>query len=194
MYLCSMTKTELRKKYKGLRGQLNPEAIESKSIAIANALLQLPVWDSHCYHLFLSIREKKEINTHFILTILQARDKEIAVSKSNFTANTLTHYQFTERTRLKENAYGIPEPVDGTLVQVSAIEVVFVPLLAFDEKGNRVGYGKGFYDRFLSECKPETLKIGLSFFNAETHIDAVSKNDIPLDYCVTPEKSYDFSS
>jgi 5-formyltetrahydrofolate cyclo-ligase len=64
--------------------------------------------------------------------------------------------------------------------------VVFVPLLAFDKKGHRVGYGKGFYDRFLSDCKPETIKIGLSFFEAEESISAILPSDIRLDFCVTP--------
>jgi 5-formyltetrahydrofolate cyclo-ligase len=62
-----------------------------------------------------------------------------------------------------------------------------VPLLAYDKHGNRVGYGKGFYDNFLSKCKPETIKIGLSFFPPEDKIDDVSENDVNLDFCVTPE-------
>ncbi len=70
--------------------------------------------------------------------------------------------------------------------------MVFVPLLAFDEKGHRVGYGKGFYDKFLSECKPEVLKIGLSFFESETLISDVLTTDIQLDLCVTPSKIYNF--
>jgi 5-formyltetrahydrofolate cyclo-ligase len=70
--------------------------------------------------------------------------------------------------------------------------VVFVPLLAFDTTGNRVGYGKGFYDAFLSNVKPETIKIGLSFFEAETSIADVFENDVKLDYCVTPKKIYAF--
>jgi 5-formyltetrahydrofolate cyclo-ligase len=70
--------------------------------------------------------------------------------------------------------------------------VVFVPLLAFDKQGNRVGYGKGFYDRFLANCKPETIKIGLSFFEVENEIADVFNNDIELDYCVTPNKIYTF--
>ena len=72
------------------------------------------------------------------------------------------------------------------------IEVVFVPLLGYDLKGNRVGYGKGFYDRFLSECKPETLKIGLSFFEPEELITDVFVEDVKLDYCVTPKETYQF--
>ena len=67
-----------------------------------------------------------------------------------------------------------------------------IPLLAFDKQGNRVGYGKGFYDRFLANCNPETIKIGLSFFEAETKITDVFERDVKLDYCVTPTKIYNF--
>ena len=70
--------------------------------------------------------------------------------------------------------------------------LIFVPLLAFDKFGNRVGYGKGFYDVFLSECRPDTLKIGFSFFEAEVEIEDVFEKDIKLDYCITPKAVYKF--
>lgn len=70
--------------------------------------------------------------------------------------------------------------------------MVFVPLLAFDKNGDRVGYGKGFYDKFLKECKPEIIKIGLSFFEPEEKIDGIFEEDIKLDYCVTPNEIYTF--
>jgi len=187
-----MYKKELRKKYKDLRQVLTPEALEIKSLAIANRLLQLDIWDKIYYHLFLSIEEQKEIDTEFILQILAGKDKEIVVSKSDFDTLEMTHYLLTDNTKFKKNEYNIPEPVDGLEVPVTKIDVVFVPLLAFDLKGNRVGYGKGFYDRFLSNCKPETIKIGLSFFEAEEKIEDVSENDIRLNYCVTPNKIYSF--
>ena len=69
---------------------------------------------------------------------------------------------------------------------------MFIPLLAFDQTGHRVGYGKGFYDLFLKNCKPETLKIGLSFFSAENEISDVFESDVKLDYCVTPKMIYRF--
>lgn len=188
-----MTKSELRKKYKTLRLALNEESIEKWSLNIANRLLRLPVWDKQYYHLFLTITKQKEPDTRMLLTLLQGKDKDIVVSKSDFTTNTLTHYLLTDATVLKENPYGIPEPVNGTAVPVSEIDVVFVPLLAFDKQGNRVGYGKGFYDGFLGGCRSETLKIGLSFFGVEPQIDDISERDIPLDYCVTPNTIYDFS-
>jgi len=70
--------------------------------------------------------------------------------------------------------------------------VVFVPLLAFDKSGNRVGYGKGFYDNFLAKCNPETLKIGLSFFEIEEEILDINPKDIRLNLCITPQKTYNF--
>jgi 5-formyltetrahydrofolate cyclo-ligase len=187
-----MHKKELRKKYKELRQGLTPDAIEDRSLAIANRLLQLDIWDKIYYHLFLSIEEQKEIDTEFILQILTGKDKEIVVSKSDFATLGMTHFLLTDNTKFKKNEYNIPEPVDGLEVPVTKIDVVFVPLLAFDVKGNRVGYGKGFYDKFLSNCKPETIKIGLSFFEAEKNIEDVSENDIRLNYCVTPENIYTF--
>ncbi len=104
----------------------------------------------------------------------------------------MTHFLLTDNTKIKKNEYNIPEPIDGIEVPTSKIEVVFVPLLAFDKAGHRAGYGKGFYDKFLSECKPETIKIGLSFFEAEAVIDDVFENDVKLDYCVTPNGIYQF--
>jgi 5-formyltetrahydrofolate cyclo-ligase len=98
----------------------------------------------------------------------------------------------TDNTRIKKNAYNIPEPVDGIEVPSHKIDVVFVPLLAFDKKGHRVGYGKGFYDKFLSECKPDVIKIGLSFFDPEELITDVFEGDVKLDYCVTPNEVHSF--
>jgi 5-formyltetrahydrofolate cyclo-ligase len=104
----------------------------------------------------------------------------------------MTHFLLTDNTVLRKSSYHIPEPVDGIEINENKIDVVFIPLLAYDKLGNRVGYGKGFYDRFLAKCKPETLKIGLSFFEAENEISDVNESDIKLDYCVTPNKIYTF--
>lgn len=189
-----MNKDQLRIKYKKLRQQISSEEVEEKSIEIANKLLQLPVWDHSYYHLFLSIAEKKEVDTQTILHILQGKDKNIVLSKADFTSGELTNFLLTDSTVIKINTWGIPEPVEGIEVPPKNIEVVFIPLLAFDKKGNRVGYGKGFYDRFLSQCPKEVLKIGLSLFDAEEEIIDISHLDMPLDYCVTPEKIYNFKS
>ena len=187
-----MTKSELRKLYKSKRRSLTIEACDELSIDIANQLLQLPIWDKLFYHVFLSIEEQKEVNTEFILNILSGKDKNIVISRSDFETGVMHHVLLTDATTIKKNAYNIPEPIDGIPIPNTSIEVVFIPLLAFDTSGNRIGYGKGFYDRFLAACNPKTIKIGLSFFDAEPRISDVYENDIPLDYCVTPTQVYTF--
>ncbi len=186
------TKKELRSHYKQLRKGLTDLNIEEKSLAIANQLLRLDIWKHQFYHVFLPIVEHKEVDTEFILHLLAGKDKEVLISKSDFETRKMTHFLLTDSIRIKKNEYNIPEPVNGIEIPSAKVDVVFVPLLAFDEKGNRIGYGKGFYDLFLSECKPETVKIGLSFFEAVPQIEDVFESDIQLDFCVTPEKIYTF--
>lgn len=187
-----MTKNELRKKYKALRNELSLNEVEDFSLSIANQVLKLPIWEASFFHIFLSIEEQKEVNTDYILNILSGKDKNILVSKSDFKTGEMTHFLLTDNTKIKKNIYNIPEPIDGIEIANDKVDVVFIPLLAFDKTGNRVGYGKGFYDRFLAKCKPETLKIGLSFFEAETGITDVFEGDIKLDFCVTPERVFEF--
>ena len=187
-----MTKAELRKQYKLKRHSLTSEVIEDLSLKIANQVLQLPIWNHAYFHIFLTIEELKEVNTEYILNILLGKDKHVVISKSDFNSLEMTHYLLTDNTVIKKNNFNIPEPTDGIEVSTEKIDIVFVPLLAFDKKGHRVGYGKGFYDVFLNKCNPKTLKIGLSFFEPEEVIQKVTENDVKLDYCITPSKIFKF--
>ncbi|MEZ4778230.1 MAG: 5-formyltetrahydrofolate cyclo-ligase [Flavobacteriaceae bacterium] len=186
-----MEKPFLRKKYLEKRGQLTTEEIDSLSLAIANQSLKLPIWDKTYYHLFLSISEKKEVDTQYLLHILQGRDKSIVVPKADFNSGAMKHLLLQENTPLKISSYGIPEPVEGIEIPSEKIDVVFVPLLAFDTHGNRIGYGKGFYDRFLKACNPGSTFVGLSFFEPEEQLEK-DPFDIPLHYCITPGKIHSF--
>jgi len=185
-------KKELRSKYKALRSQLSDNDIETLSLDITNQLLELPIWEKTYFHIFLPITEQKEVDTELILHLLSGKDKEIIISKADFETRKMTHFLLTDNTKIKKNEYNIPEPVDGIEVPSNKIQVVFIPLLAYDKQGHRVGYGKGFYDRFLGECAPETIKIGLSFFEPETSISDTHDDDIRMDYCISPKNSYNF--
>lgn len=187
-----MKKKELRLKYKNLRKNLSSNDIESKSLAIANNLLQLNIWNKTYFHIFLPIVEQNEVDTEFILQILAGKDKEIVISKSDFETREMSHFLLTDNTKIAKNEYNIPEPVNGLPVPTEMIELVFIPLLAYDKKGNRVGYGKGFYDKFLSQCKPSVIKIGLSFFEPEEKIEDVLETDVKLDFCVTSGEVFRF--
>jgi 5-formyltetrahydrofolate cyclo-ligase len=185
------TKAALREKYKQKRQQLSLGEIEQKSIAIANQVLKLDIWQHTYYHLFLSIKQQKEVDTDLLLHVLQGKHKQLVVSQSNFKDHSLKHFLLTDSTPIKLNKFNIPEPQDGLEVPVEKIDVVFVPLLAFDKNGNRVGYGKGFYDRFLKNCREDVVKIGLSFFEPEQNIK-VDKHDHSLNYGITPAQIFKF--
>jgi len=187
-----MFKKEIRLKYKELRRSLSENQIEELSLAIANGVLLVPIWEKTYFHIFLPIEEQKEVNTEYILHLLSGKDKEICISKSDFVTRKMTSILLTDTTKIKKNDYNIPEPVDGIEVPSNKIEVVFIPLLAYDKTGNRVGYGKGFYDKFLAECHTNTIKIGLSFFEPEELISDVTPSDVQLNYCVTPNKVIKF--
>ncbi len=186
-----MDKKLLRKKYVEKRTELSQQDVDDMSIAIANQLLSLPIWKANFMHLFLSIESKKEVNTSYILSVLQGKDKEVIVPKVS-SEGDLEHYVLTDSTPLKNNRWGIPEPISGIRIPENQIEVVFVPLLAFDTQGHRIGYGKGMYDGFLKKCRPDVIKVGLSFFDAEPPFKELFSSDIPLNYCVTPKKTYRF--
>lgn len=186
-----MLKKNLRLIFSAKRDSLSSTQISNLSLSIANKLLELPIWDFTYYHIFLSIEEKKEIDTSYLLSILQGKDKNIIVSKMH-GAHELIHFLLTDNTLIRKNKWNVPEPVDGIEITTTKIDVVFIPLLAFDVKGNRVGYGKGYYDNFLSTCKNNVVKIGMSFFEASEEITDVLASDIPLDYCVTPKNIYKF--
>jgi len=189
-----MNKEELRRKFKELRLNLDAKDIEKMSLEIANRSLQLPIWDHKYYHIFLSIAEQKEVDTEFLLHILQGKDKDVIVPKSDFKTGEMINYLLTDQTVIKKNRWNIPEPVEGIEITNNKLDVVFVPLLAIDKRGHRIGYGKGFYDRFLAACRPDVIKIGLSFFEPIEEIKEIFQDDIPLNYCVTPDKIYYFSN
>ena len=187
-----LNKKQLRAEIKQRRRNLTLKEIEDFSIQISNLIINLPIWEYSFYHTFLSIKSLKEVNTEPLLAILSGKDKNIVISKTNFEARTMSHILLQDNTILKLNPLNIPEPENGISIHNEQIEVVFVPLVAFDELGNRVGYGKGFYDEFLKNCSKDTIKIGLSFFEAEAVISDIELHDVPLDFCVTPGKIYNF--
>jgi 5-formyltetrahydrofolate cyclo-ligase len=186
-----MLKKVLRTTYILRRNSLSQSQGIDQSISIANRLLTIPVWKLDYYHIFLPIKDKKEIDTSAILSILQGKDKHVLVPKV-IDSNNLQHFLLTDNTKFKLSTWSVPEPLDGIPISTDKIDVVFVPLLAFDKKGHRVGYGKGFYDTFLSQCRKDVIKIGLSFFEAEETITDVHNADVKLDYCVTPNTVYSF--
>lgn len=187
-----MTKKQLRAVYKTRRSELSEAQIQNYSLQIANLALDLPIWNYSFFHVFLTIKSLKEVNTEPLLAILSGKDKHIVISKADFKAQSMAHVLLQDNTIIRLNSKRIPEPENGIEIKDKQLEVVFIPLMAFDTLGNRIGYGKGFYDVFLKNCADTTVKIGLSLFEAEALTIDTESHDISLDYCVTPNKIYKF--
>ena len=145
-------------------------------------------------HLFLPISRRKEIDTKPLIRRLwlEYPEIEIAVPVSDLDLTHMTHFLLRPETVLTENRWGIPEPVEAVEVPSEAVDMVLLPLLTFDLKGNRVGYGKGFYDRFLAQCRPDVLKVGLSLEPPVPLITDTNPFDVSLNAAVTPEEVYWF--
>lgn len=191
-----MFKSELRKLYLDKMKALTPVDVDEMSKKIAGLFFENFTMGNKHIHVFLSISKNNEVNTFFILhTLLQSYNNvTIAVPKSDFTTGIMKHYHYDKYTKLQVNKWGIPEPEDTEEIKVNLIDMVLVPLLCFDVRGYRVGYGKGFYDRFLSTCRGDTKKIGLSFFPPVNEINDINTYDIKLDACITPYKVYCFDN
>jgi 5-formyltetrahydrofolate cyclo-ligase len=143
---------------------------------------------------FYPIEQNNEPNTFLITDYLHFRNPnlQICYPRTNLTNNTMQAVICNADSIFEANAYNIPEPLDTEIADATAIDLVIIPLLAFDEKGNRVGYGKGFYDRYLKECRDDCIKVGFSYFEAFDSVDDPHEFDVPLDFCITPQRTYVF--
>ena len=140
------------------------------------------------------IEQNHEPNTHLFTDYLEFQNPELIICypKSDFKDRSMQSVQTNDDTRFRKNHYDLYEPEDGVVVNAAGVDMIFVPLLSFDKKGFRVGYGKGFYDRYLSHCRSECLKIGFSYFEPLDTIDDTNVFDVPLNLCVTPTTVYVF--
>lgn len=143
---------------------------------------------------FFPMEQENEVETSGITSYLQFinPDLQVAYPVSNFASYTMQAVIVNEETVFGLNKYGIPEPEDNQIMPPEIIDLALIPLLCFDKQGYRVGYGKGFYDRFLTQTNSEIIKIGLSYFEPIDKIADSSNFDVTLNYCVTPEKIYEF--
>jgi 5-formyltetrahydrofolate cyclo-ligase len=187
-----MTKKECRNYFKQKRLELSADELNRRSELICETLFSRFQLEGKTISLFLPIERHKEINTYFILEKGMSIGVNIGLPKISESDHTLKHYLYESPDQLAINTWGIPEPVKGKLIKPRQLDVVFVPLLAIDKSGHRVGYGKGYYDRFLQKCHHQCLFIGLHLFDEVSVIEDIDTHDIPLNYCITPSTIVSF--
>jgi 5-formyltetrahydrofolate cyclo-ligase len=190
-----MTKSELRQLYLEKRRSLSAAETASMSTAIAGRFFsEIDLLGVSALHTYIRIKERNEIDTSAIYFRLWRDHPGIHTFAPRVNAETgeLEAVRFDAGTEMIENAWGITEPAGRAEAFAEEMDIVIVPLLCFDAAGHRVGYGRGYYDRFLARCRPDCVKAGLSLFGPADKIDDTHGGDVPLDAVVTPDAVHRF--
>jgi 5-formyltetrahydrofolate cyclo-ligase len=191
-----MTKAELRKIYLAKRLALSESDYEKVNKQLCeNFFASIDLSEIKVIHTFLPIEKIKEPNTWLIIKKIEKEFSGISISipKINNQTSNLDNFYYEGAKQLELNTWEIPEPKEGIPTPTDKIDAVLVPLLAFDLQGHRVGYGRGFYDKFLNQCPASLKKIGLSFFEPVENIIDINKHDHSLTHAVTPVKVFQFN-
>ena len=191
-----MIKSELRKAYLERRRSLSKVTHSELSTEIVNRLVNSLNFDSvHALHCYISLEHFGEVETGILFSRVWEMHPQIITTapRMNRDSGEIESLIYQLDTPTRENSWKIAEPQGLEIVAPEALDLVIVPLLCFDRRGHRVGYGKGFYDRFLQKCRPDCIKAGLSFFAPVDSINDVHDSDVPLDLCVTPGETFRFA-
>lgn len=186
-----MIKSELRKIYLTKQKALSQDESAAKSELIANSLFDsFDLGRVNYLHAFIPIEKFNEVDTMPIFRKVWREFPQIQtlVPRVDFETNEIKNLKFGPDTELTRNMWEIDEPTHDEFVETEKIDMVLVPGSCFDAHGHRVGYGKGFYDRFLKKCRGDSVKIGLSYFEPVEKIDDAHDGDVALDFVVTPER------
>ncbi|UOQ72985.1 5-formyltetrahydrofolate cyclo-ligase [Hymenobacter cellulosilyticus] len=190
-----MLKSDLRRQMLTWRRAMSDLELATRSQQVAAQLFkETDLTKLETVHVFLPIQRQRELDTWAIIRRFwrEFPAVRIVVPVMQEDGLSLRHYLLTPQTELVENAWDVPEPLNAEEVAPYELDAVLLPLLAFDEAGNRVGYGKGFYDRFLQQCRPDVLLIGLSLEDPVLRIADAWEGDVRLHACVTPTRVWHF--
>ena len=178
----------LRKKIRNLLNEFSPSLLEEKSKLIESHLFSLPEYKKFSTVMFY-VSTAKEVSTHDMIKTALSENKKAAVPLIVESQNIMLPCVITDLKDLIPGPLGILQPPKQKIktVSVSSLDLVIVPGMAFDKKGNRVGRGRGFYDRFLKLSNPETLKIALAFSCQIVEQAPVNKTDIAVDKIITED-------
>ena len=185
-------KTNLRERYLTLRESISVNELEKSSKDICDQLLNHFNFSNQNIHLFYPIKGKNEVNTWPIHHKL-IETNQLHTSVYNTVSNQWDCVCFNANSTFVKKRYNVPVPETFKHKKWDKIDFILMPLLCFDDYGNRIGYGKGIYDLICKYLNKSCVKIGLSFFEAHPNIIEVEKHDIPLDFCQTPLKLYKFN-
>ena len=192
-----MNKAECRKQYLSKRKALTEKEWNLGNNKIIEQLLQICLkLKAGTGLLFYPIEAKKEVDLRQLPSIVARKtDQWNWCLPVMSTDNNLKAYRWQPNDPLKEVGFGVKEPHEkaDALVKPSEVNLVVTPLLVADLRGYRVGYGKGYYDRFLSNPDLNAIKVGVCFFEPIQEISDINFWDQKIDYLICPSRTWIFT-
>lgn len=189
-----MIKSTVRKEFLKRRMSIPEEELQQHTALIASGFRKIDLPPVNYLFSYNPLANRHEFDVSVCEDILQEQNIMMRVAWPKIHVDLLDmEAVLVEKDGLFiKNKFNILEPIGGAIVQPKQLDLIFVPLLAFDERGYRVGYGKGYYDRYLVQCRTDAVKIGFSFFDAIEYIEDIDEFDVPLNFCITPHRIYEF--
>lgn len=162
-----------------------------RSDAICHRLVaEFPVRQDVQWLVYVSVRD--EVKTIRILEEVLATCGQVVVPYC-LTDNELGLFLLSDLRQLERGAFGILEPIAALraerTIAAETLDTVVMPGVAFDRRGNRIGYGKGYFDRLLKRLRPDCRKIGLAFDCQVLPEIPTEAHDLPVDYLITETQS-----
>ncbi|MEN3039288.1 MAG: 5-formyltetrahydrofolate cyclo-ligase [Candidatus Kryptonium sp.] len=185
----SLSKKAIRKQILAIRDSLDPNEAREKSKAIFKNLKNLSLFNfAKTIHIYVSSK-KNEVDTIEIINYLLSQDKKVIVPVVDKELKILRHSELKNLSELEKSTFGILEPRELREIDIKEIDLVIAPAIAVDRKGNRIGFGGGYYDKFLSlvQCPKIALVYG---FQVVAQIEP-TPNDVPVDFIITETELID---
>ncbi|MEK6942231.1 MAG: phosphoribosylamine--glycine ligase [archaeon] len=180
----TIEKEKIRTLINHRRNRLSPHEIREKSKAIREKLFELPEF-KNAKNIFCYISFSSEVRTIEFIEKCAKLKKKVLVPVVDKNSNEITPAEYPGFDRLKKGAYGIMEPAVAKEFPKEKIDLVIVPGIAFDENCNRIGFGKGYFDKFLAKLEPATPTIALAFDLQIVARIPASEHDIKMKKIIT---------
>lgn len=185
------TKAALRSSYLSKRKSFSSNQVEEWSRKIADKfILQFNPTENEKIHCFIPMESQNEVNTFFLIRYCFENNIRVFVPKVK--GRGLISVEIHPNTQWERSSWGILEPKAADASLENDFDYIITPLVYCDPLGNRVGYGKGFYDGLFTSLSPSTVKVGVGFFPPKEMISDLRPEDIPVDYLIIPSSVFSF--
>ena len=178
-------KQEIRKIAKTVLMNLTKESRKLQETQVIRYLSEILQW-KEAKIIALTKSMEIEFSTKNIVTLARSQGKQIVVPIT-FSNRQMRFAYWNPQTEFRKNPFGIEEPIDPIWVNEEEIDLVIVPGLAYSKKGERLGFGGGYYDCFLSQGQYHTVSLAYMEQVYETALWDVEKFDIPVEWLITTE-------